>query len=489
MGFINPGKPLNKRKAKRNDLISPKKPSKLMKLTESKGTFIPSSQQEMPSDHFTLDSLPIEILHKIFAYIGPYYNTLPLVNKRLHSILYFTGNNTSSDSWYNFTLFERIVKDYFLYDLNERIDMEVIDMKLDYYDNQIKQLKEKFPNFNRSHTFQRLVDNLNIIRQALDAFIFNHEVLTVDILNFKFISTRLLKTLNQRRYKKDNVYMPIKSKQEILLLQKLRLKFLRFKFKELGLNLRKSIEELSNDEPVPRITYENLNCIVDSVSDELEDETNPEIKIYNDENFPTEGFFWSISEQYIKLHDNYIVYNEGFETVEKQAFGRVRIPYFYFIKSIYSERHYDVLKFITQSFEFGTIDGPQVMVEMLDILEKPDNFPTAYWPRLNGIIEMIMTFNDVQNKFTETVSLFFKLYESCVKRDYSTSKSKQGKSFPNFIAKAMTMLLQYFFDHDPTTEEKRQLWITAMELKNIHITDLLREFDDTPDYDILHRFI
>lgn len=51
------------------------------------------------------------------------------------------------------------------------------------------------------------------------------------------------------------------------------------------------------------------------------------------------------------------------------------------------------------------------------------------------------------------------------------------------------MLLQYFFDHDPTTEEKRQLWITAMELKNIHITDLLREFDDTPDYDILHRFI
>ena len=108
---------------------------------------------------------------------------------------------------------------------------------------------------------------------------------------------------------------------------------------------------------------------------------------------------------------------------------------------------------------------------------------------MNGIIEMIMTFNDVQNKFTETVSLFFKLYESCVKRDYSTSKSKQGKSFPNFIAKAMTMLLQYFFDHDPTTEEKRQLWITAMELKNIHITDLLREFDDTPDYDILHRFI
>lgn len=486
MGFINPGKSLIKRKNKRNGSPLPKKSLKVRKIAESKELILPPKVV----DKITLDNLPIEILHKIFVFVGPYDNFLPLMNRKLYSIFYFTGISKSIQSWYNFTIFENIVNDYFLRDLNERIDFPVINMKLQYYFNQIKKIQETFPNFNQNNQFKRLLENFDIIKTTLESFKVNHDVLVVDILNFKFISTRLLKTLNQRRYKKHDVYLPIKSKPEILLLQKLRLKFLRLKFRELGLNLKKAIEDLTNEEPLPRITYENLNCIVESVSDdEPDDEMNPEIKYYNDENFPTEGFFWSISEQFIKLQDNHIVYNEGFETVERQAFGRVRIPINYFIKSLYSERHFEVLKFMKQSFSFGTINGLEVMAEILKILNNPDDFPTAYWPRLGEIIDIVIKFNDAQNKFTETISLLFKLYESCVKKDYSTSKFTQDKSFPNIVARSMTTLLQYFFDHDPTSEEKRQLWIAAMESKNIHITELLREFDDTPDYDILHRFV
>lgn len=49
-------------------------------------------------------------------------------------------------------------------------------------------------------------------------------------------------------------------------------------------------------------------------------------------------------------------------------------------------------------------------------------------------------------------------------------------------------LVEHFFAHDHNNEERRQLWIEAMQLKDICLTDLLGEYDDNPDYDILHRF-
>ncbi|RCK55681.1 hypothetical protein Cantr_05396 [Candida viswanathii] len=439
----------------------------------------PPPQQDHHPEHLTLDTLPIEILHKIFVYVGPSENNLPLVNRRMYSILYFSGVK-SLEPWYNFTVFESIVDRYYLCDLNSRIDVRVIRKKIEYYSRQIRAIQQRFPNCAENRGFVNLVEDLTVIRTTLESFVSRAHVVLVDMLQFKYVSVDLLKTLNTRRAKADAGYMPIKSSQEIQLLQKLRLKFLRTKFKELGDQLRDTTKALTSED-------QSLDTPIDTT--DPGDEQDPEIKYYDDENFPTEGFFWSTSEQYTRVQDGHVVFNEGFETLEKLAFGRARIPDHYFTRSIYSSRHYNVLVFLTRHLVFGTIDGPGVMGSILDILENPDAYVTAYWPRLNEVVDVVIKSNDTQNKFTETLSRLFRLYNACMNKDYSVMKYQHAKDFPNLVARTMTALLKYFFENAPSADEKRQLWITAMELKNIHITDLLREFDDTPDYDILHRFV
>ncbi|RCK60842.1 hypothetical protein Cantr_08250 [Candida viswanathii] len=486
MGFISPGKSLKRQRPRKNGSPSPSPSGPLSKIQKTSTSPQPpmpppppTPQQNNHPEHLTLDTLPIEILHKIFVYVGPSENNLPLVNRRLYSILYFSGVK-SLEPWYNFTVFERIVDRYYLCDLNSRIDVGVILKKSAYYARQIRVIKQRFPNCSENRGFANLVGDLAVIMAALDSFITRPRALLVDMLQFKFVSVDLLKTLNTRQANADAGYIPIKSSQEVQLIQKLRLKFLRTKFKELGDQLRDTTKALANED-------QPLDTPIDST--DPEDEQDPEIKYYDDENFPTEGFFWSTSEQYTRVEDGHVVFNEGFETLEKLAFGRARIPDHYFTKSIYSSRHYDVLVFLTRHFEFGTIDGPYVMDSILDVLENPDEYATAYWPRLNAVVDVVMRSNDPRNKFTETLSRLFKLYNGCMNKDYSVMKYKHAKDFPNLVARTMAALLKYFFENAPSADEKRQLWITAMELKNIHITDLLREFDDTPDYDILHRFV
>ena len=56
----------------------------------------------------------------------------------------------------------------------------------------------------------------------------------------------------------------------------------------------------------------------------------------------------------------------------------------------------------------------------------------------------------------------------------------------SILLQMIETLVEHFF-HDHNNEERR-LWIEAMQLKDICLTDLLGEYDDNPDYDILHRF-
>ncbi|KAL6453569.1 hypothetical protein SBY92_005140 [Candida maltosa Xu316] len=489
MGFINPGKSLRKRKRRNDSTSSPSSSPLSSSSSSSSPSPSPSLPTDTPHDKLTLDTLPVEIIEKIFLHIGPHENNLPLVNKRLYWILHLENNYEYGTS-YNFGLLEKMVRRYFLIDLNSRIDFETVEMKIDYYESQESLLQQNYPNYHKSVQWERFNTNLFILKDALEQFEEYGPALLSDILNFEFISENTLFMFKLGEYFGSS--LGIKSSSEALLIQKSRLRFIRLKFKELAYNIKKAREELEREDFHHEVIIDPGN-ISSLLSEEPEDEFNPELKYYQDENLPTDGFRSYISERYIEFKDGFFCFNEDFEYSDRSASGSSRIPDHCFVKAVYSKKHYDLLSYLKDKHTFGDIiNGPAVMSRILDILENPAHRSSRKWTQqLVDIVDMIKFFNCRIYKFTDVVVRLFELYDKVSKDDFS-SISDPEESFPNAIARIIVSLLQYIFSPNPRTihnnDDKRELWITAMTLKNIYLTDLLRKFEGDPDYDILHRF-
>ncbi|CAX44685.1 conserved hypothetical protein [Candida dubliniensis CD36] len=481
MGFIDPGKSLRKRKSRSNSPL----PAKIPRVSPSL-----SPRQYAPAipKVCSLATLPVEIIHKIFVYVGPYENNLPLVEKHMNSILRFNGD-IQVEPVYNYPLFKSMVNSYFLFDLNIRINHQCLQMKSKYYTSKLETIQQHHPEYTRSSYYNRLRRNLAIVESTVQSFNQNRHALLVDILNFKFVSSQVLYRLNQERETMGQGLLSIRSMSEITLLQKSRLKFLRLKFNEMGDNLKRLLSEIENGLIETSVTFD-IESIQQSLFDEPEYDLNPHFQYFEDENLPTEGFSSCTNDRFIKISEGFINFNEGFEVIEEEAPGRSKIPELLFTKSIYSKRHYDTLSYLRRFYKFGKMDGPRIIISLSEVLESPHKYQVLNWLQLAGLVDYVCACNNPQYKFTEAIITSFRLFAHYNSKDHPLLfdiKIDIADAI-NKIFQMVETLVEYFFAHDHNNEERRQLWIEAMQLKSICLIDLLRKYDDNPDYDILHRF-
>ena len=155
---------------------------------------------------------------------------------------------------------------------------------------------------------------MTIVESTLQLFNQNRYALLVDILNFKFVSSQVLYRLRKERETMDQG-LPIRSMAEIILLQKLRLKFLRLKFNEMGVNLKRLLSEIDSGLIETSVNFD-VESIQRSLLDEPEDDLNPPFQYFEDENLPTEGFLSCTNDKYIKESEGFLHFNEDLKQLK-----------------------------------------------------------------------------------------------------------------------------------------------------------------------------
>ena len=106
MGFIQPGRPLKKRKIKQN-----------------RNTHI---AQYVPPNKSILEKLPHELLYRIFVLTGLKENNLLLTNKYFNKVLSVNLRPVDNSYWPGKRTLLDIVDIHFTYDLNRNINIPKI---------------------------------------------------------------------------------------------------------------------------------------------------------------------------------------------------------------------------------------------------------------------------------------------------------------------------------------------------------------------------
>lgn len=100
-------------------------------------------QQTKPQSNLTsLQDLPNSVIFKIFVFAGT-GNNLPLVNKYYNQLLKFDPFSSDFEVWKNFPLVTEMVKEHYVVFFNSRLDFDLIDKKLNYYQDIFDEFTER----------------------------------------------------------------------------------------------------------------------------------------------------------------------------------------------------------------------------------------------------------------------------------------------------------------------------------------------------------
>ncbi|KAG7660780.1 uncharacterized protein J8A68_005742 [[Candida] subhashii] len=276
----------------------------------------------------TLDSFPPSVIKQIFIYAGP-HNNLPLVNKRINQILRFDPNvgrdliprdrlllfNPELDDdpdvyLENWSLVKSMVEHYYLFDMNERLDFDLIDTKFEFYNHQLEEYESRYGRVVTQDTVAPLIsDNLNVLSHIiseykshkyalLDSFFYNKlaTVSTIRKLLWEKVISKLTVEARKKYTSSINTYdlMQFRTMKEINFHKIRRLQIIRFKFDELQYYFTRLPIEIATGrfEPIPEIYHEDYMDIIlksrNQSTTAIED--NPELPVYDDEESPIEGF-------------------------------------------------------------------------------------------------------------------------------------------------------------------------------------------------------
>ncbi|RLV94356.1 hypothetical protein JA1_001850 [Spathaspora sp. JA1] len=475
MGFINPGKSLKKRKLRQSTA-----------LVTSESISEVEYKHKPTSPHLKFDDLPYYIIRKIFIYAGP-GNNIPLINKSLHQLLKFDKHYTGEGPWYNISLVLELVTKFYLYDLNVRLDFDVIEKKLDYYTRIINQYKGICP---QNVNYKRLVRNHAILDEICTDFSRYSLVLLDKALNNKFISNRVLELFTTKYLIDDDEDMEqickFKTMAEILFIQKLRLRAIRLKFAELSMEAT----QLFNNSNNLTIDYtgKSMEEIIKSVEDwdrssRKQEDTleNPRLCSFDDERLPVKEipyqFSFRISE------DRYL-----FSLVDPPRL--FRIPPAIIGSGISSVDVFEIVQRL-ERLQPGCL-GPVEPVVSKTLkcfqLENITNFPFQKLPLEWILAHILSQAQATATSFNEVILEMFRLFDSYTKIDYSIyGDNINGENIVQDLSRTCFLLLFFYFQTF-TNVEFRPFWTEAIKLRNIQLTQILRKLDPNPEYDILHNF-
>lgn len=246
MGFIEPGKPLKRRKLRQTI------PVKNVKYTPNKNSI--------------LERLPHELLYRIFVFTGVRENHLPLTNKYFNNLLTLENGPKDDFYWPGKKLLLDIVKIHFTYDLNQNLNIPSVRKRIGYY-------KSKLPNGEQNEHINELNDALVVFEKIPSA-------LVTDLFSYKFISAEFLDLLyfkDSHALEKSVILEEITERPKFI---KRHLKSLMKECKSLNLNLAKDESEDECDN-MARIADEAFNANTDDThilsitpeGEEVKDET------------------------------------------------------------------------------------------------------------------------------------------------------------------------------------------------------------------------
>ncbi|CCG22355.1 transcription factor [Candida orthopsilosis Co 90-125] len=415
MGFIIPGKSLKSlkpsssqgpqlKRRRRNQVQRVKR----AKVTPPLKTTLQSQDNSNKTRHkLTINHLPINLMYRIFLLAGP-NNNLPLLNRSMYANLQFEGDyQGSSDidtkSWPHYSLALQMIKMYFVADLNTRLDTDAINAKIKYYELCIDRLKQTHMEVERSTFYPKLHDSLKELKLLWQDYtsVAGRYVVDALILNYRFVSSKLLKTLNSVTFGDKNhkrSLLRYKSRSDIHLNRKLRLMFLKVKFSEIDSLAKRVNLELRTENFAHSSTHDIfdkylkfINCKdesdllydLDPLGEVFE---NPILPTYDDEQVTGGGEFSTNEMNFYNFSNGLSCGHVYFGEVESNE-NQFTIPNHIYIKSISSQRYFDILCFLlTQPRKKTKAD--HIIDEILKA-RKTDEYSGTKVPYLNEVTQII----------------------------------------------------------------------------------------------------
>ncbi|KAI5969497.1 hypothetical protein CANMA_001565 [Candida margitis] len=357
-------------------------------------------------------------MYKIFLLAGP-NNNLPLVNKTMYANLQFKGDHQGStttkddsitNSWPHYSLALQMIRLYFVSDLNSRLDCNTIESKIQYYESCIDRLNRVHIEVERSTFYPKLLESIKGLKLLWSQYnsIAGRYVIDASILNFRFVSRQLLTSLDSFTFGdtiNERKLLRYKSRSDIYMNRKLRLMFLKVKFDEIdalakrvNYELRTGIFEHSSmydefDKYIKFISMkddQDLNYDLDPLGKVSE---NPPLPTYEDEQVVGGGGF-SIDElNFYNFANGMSSGHVYFGEVENNE-NQITIPHHIYIKSISSERYFNILCFLLGQPHKKT-NAEHLIHEILEA-RKTDEYSGTEVPFINEVTQIIL--NDSKNQ-------------------------------------------------------------------------------------------
>ncbi|EGW35028.1 uncharacterized protein SPAPADRAFT_64220 [Spathaspora passalidarum NRRL Y-27907] len=470
MGFINPGKSLKKRKLRQSTSI-----------TTSASTSEVEYRHKSITNHLTFVDLPNCIIRRIFIEAGP-GNNIPLMNKSLRRMLKFDKEYVSEGYWDNLSLVLDMVRKFYAFNLNERLDFDVITKKMEYYTRVISYYKTRCP---QNINYKRLVRNHDILRRICLEYTKNAWVLLDKVLSNNFISNRLLDFFTSKYLvgASEESVCKFMTRAEVLFMQKLRLRVVRFKFAEMAMDSA----QLANDADSTTIDYnasmEEIVKLVDewNVNNRSEENIdNPRLSYYDDEKLPVKEIPYQFS----------FIFDDGFLVAPVDPPSMFRIPATILGNGINSIQKFQLVQrlLLLHPDSLGPVD---VILSKTFRHLQPDhihNFPYRELP-VGSIIPQLLSHTQTTGPcFGDVIIDMFRLFDSYTKIDYSIyGDNVDGDTIVQDLSKGCFLLLAFYFTRH-TNVDSRPFWTEAIKLRNIQLTQVLSTFEPNPEYDILHNF-
>ncbi|CUM67795.1 uncharacterized protein PRCAT00005501001 [Priceomyces carsonii] len=421
MGFIEPGKPLKRRRTlKGNHNSSSLKPPGKKKITNRK-------YEEKRS---ILERMPEELSLRIFVSTGLEGNNLPLANKYLNNLLRFRHESESKQSWRNLSLVDGFSRSYFEFNLNEKVDFKDYEESLDMY---IK----RFPASNENVNVIKLISCLEIFKK------FSKGLLS-SFFKYKFISLDLIGHLKTKEFK--------------------------------VLDQKQILEEISER---PRL----IESLLAAISNDLNNLThNAELISNNSENRSESNNLLTGRDN---LMENSVTLDRdsggtetpnpsqavsstfNYRTFEKAS----NFPECYYNNMLHSRKRFEIVKSLNGTFNLNFLKLNEVLVNVAKSFD--ENREILLFEVLSFLIDCNVSDENVD---THSVIEYLRIVHN-----YKESKDQNLKEDLN---KSLLHLLSIYYKENHKKHDS-ELWLFVMEIKNYDLFQYLMRFNDHPSNDIL----
>lgn len=480
MGFIKPGKRI-RRVIKR---VKPKDDESRLTPTKTKKQKLELPKLEFPKlavpTIVAFEDLPLEILSKIFIYAGP-NNSLPLVNSNLNRLLKYDLSYKS--------LVVQMIRQYYIHQLNSRLDESMVMHKLNYYTNILNALKERWIQMKDSNNqqleskaiYKKIISDFGIIQYAIECFKLMEQsvVISDEIFKNRFCNAELLEVLNYNNIfnTSNNSAVTILSSADIKFQIVARLKFFKFKFKEISMHLGKWNEEIDSEEVFELDVVKQED--VENYQEPIED-TNVPLPYYSNEDEVT----------------SYLVRDEEESlTYDFQSLFEIKdVPSIFYKTGVHSKRKLQLMEKLSR----GVFNVNEILVATLNWFEprKVNEVATKDYS-LEKAIKAIIQANRNSKLEQSTIVCIFKLYHHYESQDCSRFGLNAEKlTLAEDISRSVILLLELFYQQFPaeatdsaTDRNDKELWHCIVELRNFNLAQLLMKFNECPDYDILRYLV